>query len=190
MPGVATPPLIVTGFASGAGAAYIQNPIPVPSQVPAAPGRASYTDGFPPLNSALQSAGGVAPFQADFNGILFAATQNIAAMTGGQYSTWNAAWATANGGYQVGAILSMLNQRGWWVNLVDGNTVNPDAVAAANNSWAPVGVYGIGNESGLSNLNVTLGPEAACDIIIASGTLTANVSLIFPTWQKTMAHHQ
>lgn len=177
-----TPPLIQQAFGSSAGAGYINNPIPVASQIGVTPGAASYTDGFPPLTMTPATAGGVNPFGQDFNGILFALSANIAALSGGQNYTFNSTWATANGGYAVGAIVAMVSGQGYWINQSSGNTNNPDT-SAPSSGWYPLACYGETSIAGLTNANVTLSSQQACTpVIVLSGTLTSNINIVFPTW--------
>ena len=63
------PAKIPLPFAYAAGPSY-KNTIPTASQIGITNGKASLTDGFPPLTFTALSAGGVPPFGADFNGIL------------------------------------------------------------------------------------------------------------------------
>ena len=185
MAGSPTPPLIQEAFGSGAGSAYITNPIPVASQISVKAGAASYTDGFPPLTMTSPASGGVNPYGQDVNGILFAATANIAALTGGQQYTFNSTYATANGGYALGAILGMANGAGFWLNQTAGNSNDPDTTAAATSGWVPLASYGVTTVSGLTNANITLSAvQAAMPVITLAGTLTGNVQIIFPTWTK------
>ncbi len=185
MAGSPAPPLIQEAFGTGAGSSYITNPIPVASQIGVKAGAASYTDGFPPLTMTPASSGGVNPFGQDMNGILYAATANIAALTGGQQYQFSSTYATANGGYALGAILAMASGGGYWINQVAGNSNNPDTTAPASSGWAPLSVYGATTLSGLASANVTLtGPQAAAPQIFLSGTLTANIQIIFPAWVR------
>ena len=185
MAGSPTPPLIQEAFGSGAGSAYITNPIPVASQISVKAGAASYTDGFPPLTMTSPASGGVNPYGQDVNGILFAATANIAALTGGQQYTFNSTYATANGGYALGAILGMANGAGFWLNQTAGNSNDPDTTAAATSGWVPLASYGVTTVSGLTNANITLSAvQAAMPVITLAGTLTGNVQIIFPTWMR------
>lgn len=184
MPGVATPPIIVEGFGVNAGASYI-NTIPVSSQIGTNPGYASYNDGFVPLNATPIASGGIPPRIEDMNGVLFAATQNIAAWIGGQYWPFSSTFATQNGGYALNAIVAMSNGTGFWLNTVSGNSNNPDTTAAASSGWVPLVGYGEAQITGLTNANVTLtSVQAAASIIVFSGTLTGNVQIIFPTWTR------
>ncbi len=179
--GAPTPPLIVQGFGAGAAGGYINNPIPVASQISVTPGAASYHDGFPPLTMA--PTGGVNPFGQDMNGILLAATANIAALTGGQLWPFSATWAAANGGYALGAVVSILGGYGFWINKVSGNLNNPDTTPAATSGWARLIAYGIQTMGGLTTGVVTLtADQAAPPNIVFTGTLTGNVQIIFPTW--------
>lgn len=103
------------------------NPFPVPSQIGVTNGAASYTDGFPQNTMKPIASGGTWPFGEDMNGILFAITSNLASIWGGQLYQFNATWAADNSGYAAGAVIQQANNPlGFWVNLVSGNTNNPD----------------------------------------------------------------
>ena len=181
-----TPPLIVIGFGSGAGPDYIQNPIPVASQIPTNPGRASYTDGFPPQTMTPESLGGTAMLGPDLNGVLEAVSANIAALTGGQWYPFNATWASTNAGYAVGAIVSMANGTGVWINLTAGNTNNPDTFSPASGSgWAPLSAFGSTSAVTTGGASVLPAAVVASDFIVVGGTLTSNAQLVFPTWVKS-----
>ena len=184
MAGVATPPVILEGFGFGAGSSYITSPIPFSSQQPNP--RASYTDGFPP-----QTVGATAtapPDVRDFNGILFAATQNIAALLAGQYHLFDSSIATKNSGYVLGAIIATADGSGYWLNETNGNSNDPDTTAASSSGWVPIAQYGLTAITGLTNANITLtAPQAAKTLITLSGTLTGNIQIIFPTWKMSWA---
>lgn len=139
MPGAPAPVLITQGFGSQAAPGTITTPIPNVSQIPTAPGRASYPTGFVPLNGIPVTAGGINPFEQDFNGILYDISSNIAAQTGGQLYQFSAAYAAANSGYALGAVLQQAaNPYGLWVNLLAGNTTNPDT---GGSNWAPTQIF-------------------------------------------------
>jgi len=179
MAGAPTPVLILEAFASGAGSTYVTSPIPQASQQPNP--RASYTDGFPPQTV---GATGTPPDVRDVNGVLKDLSSNIVALTAGQFNQFNAAVATQNGGYAVGAIVVAADGSGWWVNLVNANTNNPD-IAAAGSGWVPLDQYGVAAIAGLTNANVTLtAPQAGKDIVTLAGALTGNVQIIFPPWKS------
>jgi len=182
--GVATPPVVVEGFGVNAGGSYITNPIPVPSQIGITPCRASYNDGFPPLS--MTPVGGCNPFGQDMNGVLFAATQNTAAWIGGQYWPFNSTFATANGGYAVGAIVAMAANNGFWLNISSGNTNNPDtSTPGVSTGWVPLVGYTNTGIADLTSGAVTLtAAQAAAPILFLSGTLTGNAQVILPNWSK------
>ncbi|MGC8517898.1 MAG: hypothetical protein ACP5P4_05135 [Steroidobacteraceae bacterium] len=183
MPGAPTPPLIQAAFANSAASGNI-NTIPVSSSGLAA-GQASYELGFPPDTMVAPSAGGVDPLGQDFNGIHNAETANLLAWIAGQPWPFNATLAAAIGGYAYGAIVPMANGAGYWINQTAGNSNNPDTTAAASSGWAPLVAYGTVTVSGLAATNVTLtAPQAAMEQIVFTGTLTANIQVIFPTWVK------
>lgn len=107
-----------------------KNTIPVASQIGITPGLASFTDGFPPLTMTPLVAGGVPPYGADFNGILnFLSAATRWAQAGGSY-IYDAAFATAVGGYPKGALLVRSDLSGLWLNTVENNTANPDTGGA------------------------------------------------------------
>lgn len=101
-----------------------KNTIPVASQIGITPGLASVTDGFPPLTMTPLAAGGVPPYGQDFNGILnFLSSAVRWAQPGGGY-VYDAAFATAAGGYPRGAILLKAGLNGIWVSTAENNTGN------------------------------------------------------------------
>jgi hypothetical protein len=178
MPGVAAPPTIIVPFAN---AGTKNTPIPVPSQIGITPGAASYDDGFPPLCLTPVASGGVPPFGQDMNGILYAVTANAAYLTAGQYYPFSSTIATAIGGYALGCVLAMADNSGLWLNIVSGNSNNPDT-SAAGSGWVPLIGYGWATITGLTNANHTLtAVEAGKSTIELEGTLTGNVAIEFPT---------
>ncbi len=160
-----------------------RNTIPVPSQIGVVAGAASFTDGFPPLTMTDPLAGGIPPDGKDMNGILYAISQAIQWMdAGGALPQFDAAFATAIGGYPTGAVLQSADGQGLWVSVIENNTVNPDTGAFGN--WVPVISYGLFNPT-LGASNITLTPaQASKGLVVLTGTLTANVTLTFPTWNK------
>lgn len=100
--------------------------IPVASQVGIEDGRASFTDGFPPLTRTPLSAGGVPPFGTDMNGILFAVTAIQQWQSAGGSFVYDSAFASAINGYPKGAVLLKSDLSGFWLNTTEGNTSNPD----------------------------------------------------------------
>lgn len=105
--------------------------IPVASQIPITDGRASFATGFVPLNATPLSAGGVAPFETDFNGIFFQITAVQQWQCAGGIFKYDAAFSTAIGGYPKYAVL--MGATGVeYLNLVDNNSTDPDSLSAAN----------------------------------------------------------
>lgn len=139
MSGQPTPPRLLQAFATNAIGDDITNPIPQPSQFTIDPGAASLNDGFPPLCFTDTASGGQLPSGADFNGILFMATAPCAYLMAGQRPVFDATLAAFMGGYAVGATLAQTaNSAATWVNLVDGNTTDPDAGGAGWVSSTPI----------------------------------------------------
>ncbi len=170
-------PVIQTGFA----AAGSKNTIPVASSP--TPGLASFNDGFPPLTRTPISSGGIPPSGLDMNGILFDATDPLAQMSKGGWFTYNSAYATAIGGYAVGARLLRSDGLGFWLNLTAGNATDPEG--GSPSGWVGVNPYGNITIAASNAPIVLTNIQAAHGIIIISGTLTANVLVTFPAWQGT-----
>jgi hypothetical protein len=107
--------------------------VPVPSQIGIANGRASWTDGFPPLNFTPPEAGGVPPFGDDTNGALKQLSQGLQWLQAGGPQPFNSAFATAIGGYPSGAIVASASTVGLlWCSAIDNNITDPDAGPSAN----------------------------------------------------------
>lgn len=133
------PTKVQTPFASSGD----KQSIPVASQIGIADGRASYTDGFPPLTRTPVVAGGVPPFGTDMNGILYAVTAIQQWQSAGGTFSYDAAFSTAIGGYPKGAILARASYDGFWINGTDNNTANPDTGGAGWRAAFPAGVVGL-----------------------------------------------
>lgn len=110
--------------------AFAQNgdkqPIPIASQIGIADGRASFSDGFPPITRIDVLAGGVPPFGTDFNGILNAITTILKWHDAGGHPKYDATFSAEIGGYPKGAVLQKANETGFWVSTTENNTSNPD----------------------------------------------------------------
>lgn len=131
MSGVATPAIITEPFGSSSVAGDITVPIPVPSQIATTPGRASFTDGFPP--QCFATSGGTPPDGRDLQGILFMLSAYCAFIQAAQCIKYDAATSTAMTGYAVGAVVqSSANPDLFWVNKTAGNTNDPDVT---NTGW-------------------------------------------------------
>ena len=173
-----TPGELVLPFAN-AGA---KNTIPTASQIGITAGAASLVDGFPPLTRTPIAAGGVPPSGLDMNGILY----NLSAIlrwanAGGGYA-YDAAFATDSnvGGYPKGARIMRSDGLGYWFNTVENNTTDPEAAGAAAAGWVPDFTNGVTAVT-MTSANVTLTPlQYGKPIIVITGTLTANLNLIFP----------
>lgn len=143
-------------------------------------GNAGYDAGFGAINMTPKTAGGIPPFGQDFNGIFFDVTTAIQYLEAGGSFPYNSTFATAVGGYPLGAIVSSTDGTGLWRNVTANNTTNPETFGAG---WQPEDA---GSTSvAMTNANVTLTAlQAARSIIFITGTITANIQLIFPTYVK------
>ena len=117
-------------WANSAGGSYLTYPIPTASQIPITPGRASLTDGFPPLTTVPIASGGVPPFAQDMNGGLKMCSASIQWTQAGGPWIWDSTFEGNIGGYPQGATLTKATLVGYWQNTVDGNTTNPDTGGA------------------------------------------------------------
>ncbi|MGP2516358.1 hypothetical protein [Yersinia sp. 2545 StPb PI] len=162
--------------------------IPVASQIGISSGRASFTDGFPPLTRTPLTAGGIPPYGTDFNGILNAITSSIRWSNAGGAYPFDSDFSSSVGGYPKGALLSNSINSGYWFNTTDANTANPENTNASLTGWVPAFTYGTTDVTGLAATNVTLTAlQAANERITLAGVLTANINLVFPAWRKNWA---
>ena len=116
-----------TPWASGAAGGYITAAIPSST---ASPG-ASQTLGFPPATATPVGAGGTPPAIADFNGAFSYATLWARWQQAGAPVVYDGTFATAIGGYPLGARLPAVTITGaFWVSTADDNLTDPDAGGA------------------------------------------------------------
>jgi hypothetical protein len=175
------PKLLPVPFADGGS----KETIPVASQIGITAGRASYTDGFPPLTRTPLAAGGVPPFGTDFNGVLNDITAAIRWKQSGAGYNFDSTFSATISGYPKGAKLTNSTFDGFWLNTVDGNTSAPEAADASLTGWVPSESYGVTNITGLSGTSIALSSlQASKDRITLSGTLTSNIIITLPAWIK------
>lgn len=154
-----------------------KNTIPVESQVSVTPGAASLEDGFPPLTRTPKEAGGIPPFGQDFNGIFFWTTDVERAYQAGAIYSYDADFAVAIGGYPQNAIVSRADGTGFWVSTEEDNTADPDA---GGTGWVPMFNVGATSKTG-GSLDITLTAlEYSKPLVLVTGALTADISVIFP----------
>ena len=155
----------------------------IPESSSPSPGRASMNDGFPPLTRQPVGSGGIPPQGLDMNGIFYYLSSLNKWQSAGGSFVYDSTFANDSdvGGYPKGAVLLRSGGDGFWLNLADNNVNNPDTGGA---NWQPINNVGITSKT-LTGSDVTLtNSEAAKDIIVLSGTLTANVNLIVPVFVK------
>lgn len=104
-----------------------KNPIPIPSQSGTKPGGASFVTGFPDETMKPITQGGIPPYGADFNGIFYSITALQQYQSAGGQFTYDSAFATAIGGYPLGALLMKSDLTGYWRSTIDNNTTDPDS---------------------------------------------------------------
>lgn len=124
---VSEPGKIITPWAESG----LKNTIP-PAANPAT-GRAGFDQGFSAINMTAKEAGGIPPFGQDFNGIFYEVTNILRYMQAGGQPTFDAALATAIGGYPLGAVLIGDDGVSVFKNAVAGNSTNPNL---GGDGWA------------------------------------------------------
>ena len=144
-----TPVKLPAVFANAAGGSYIET-IPVASQIGITNGRASFADGFVPLNFTAVAAGGVPPFGKDFNGILFQITGGVRWLQAGGPLFYDGTFSAAVGGYPKGAVLQSATLGKWWQSTADNNTTDPDGGSPAN--WVAPFAYSFNGRVGAITL--------------------------------------
>lgn len=160
--------------------------IPTQSQIGVTGGRASYTDGFPPLTRTPLSAGGIPPFGTDFNGVLNDITNSIRWQNTGSNYPFDADFVASIAGYPKGAVIPSSIYDGYWLNTTEANSVNPEATNGSLTGWVPLDVYGVTTVAGLAASSVTMtNLQAAKDTIKLTGSLTSNINLVVPAWVKS-----
>jgi hypothetical protein len=182
MAGAPSPVDIYIPWAATATPTYVNSPMPINTQLPSNPGRASYADGFPPQTFESILSGGTGPDGRDMNGICKDITTNIVALSGGQYYEYNSTFAGQYGGYASGAIVAMANGLGLWINRVDSNTNNPDTSPAATSNWIPLAVGGSQSVAMTGGTITLTAVQAACNIIVFTGTVSTTV--VLPPWAR------
>lgn len=171
---ISTPTQITVPFATSG----LKNAIPAASDP--VTGKAGYDQGFTAINMTPRTAGGIPPYGQDMNGIFFDISTAIQFLEAGGSFPYNSTFATAVGGYPLGALVSRTDGTGLWRNTVANNTTDPETFGAG---WQPENAGS--SIVPMTNANVTLTAlQAARSIIVITGTITANIQLVLPTYIK------
>lgn len=146
-------------------------PVPIPDQTGITPGRASFDTGFGPQNMVdITSMGGVPPFGQDMNGILYTLSAYTLLQQAGQIVRFNATAAAAFTGYAVGARVASATVPGRvWVNYLDGNTNDPDAVTTGWAALDPLTSASAPAAGTINNLVLPGASDFALDIDTSAG---------------------
>lgn len=132
------PPSLSVAFGRSATPPYIHE-VPIESQITITPGAASWETGFVPLNMTLKTAGGVAPFGNDVNGVLNYISANVVWLCAGGSFVFNQNIVDNNGGYPVGAVLrSASDPSQYFYNSVADNANDPDSVSTGWIKFSPL----------------------------------------------------
>lgn len=128
---IAEPEKITTPWASSG----MKNDIPESSNNTT--GRAGFDQGFPPITMTPAEVGGLPPQGQDFNGIFYEVTNILRYMQAGGQPTFDAALATAIGGYPKGSMVLGSDGLTLWQSKVDSNTTDPNTDPA---DWVAVDI--------------------------------------------------
>ncbi|GAB1828754.1 gp53-like domain-containing protein [Achromobacter xylosoxidans] len=141
-----------------------KNTIPVASQIGVTPGLASFTDGFPPLTMTPLAAGGIPPRGQDFNGILYFLSAAARWGQAGAGYQFDGAFSTAIGGYPKGAQVKQAAGNGYWLNLIDNNTADPDS---GGSGWVAMGagIATTAQAQALTDDTVVITPKKLADAL-------------------------
>ncbi|EOV0647715.1 phage tail protein [Cronobacter turicensis] len=181
-----TPSRITKAF----GVNGLKNTIPVDSSTTTDNnGVATFDKGFPSVTMQPLSAGGIPPSGKDMNGVLYSTTIQQQWQNAGMTYPFSQDFSDAVSGYPKGAIVPSSVYTGQWLNLNESNGTSPESSTGANTGWVPINNYGVTQITMTSGSVVMSSLQAAKDRIIISGTLTANVNLIFPAWIKSWVVH-
>ncbi|WP_414499581.1 hypothetical protein [Zymobacter sp. IVIA_12111.31 C1] len=171
------PALITTPFAQNG----TRNDIPATGDG-LGTGRASLATGFPDETMKPITAGGVPPFGADFNGILYALSNAARFYGAGGHYKFNADFASKIGGYPMGATVQASDNMGHWLNVVESNSTDPES--GLSTGWLPLADHN-GTATVTLTGNTTLTPlQAAKANLRFTGAPTGNVTVTFPAWTK------
>lgn len=158
---VSEPGKIITPWAESG----LKNPIP-PAANPAT-GSAGFDQGFSAINMTAKEAGGIPPFGQDFNGIFYEVTNILRYMQAGGQPTFDAALATAIGGYPKGAMVLGSDGLTLWQSKADSNSANPNADPS---DWGriDVGLRGdLLSTSGSSQVKTSTGSTVESELAVA-----------------------
>lgn len=181
-----TPSRITKAF----GVNGLKNTIPVDSSTSTDNnGVATFDKGFPAVTMQPLSAGGMPPSGKDMNGVLYSTTIQQQWQNAGMTYPFSQDFSDAVSGYPKGAIVPSSVYTGQWLNLNEANGTSPESHTGASTGWVPINNYGVTQITMTSGSVVMSSLQAAKDRIIISGTLTANVNLIFPAWIKSWVVH-
>ncbi len=154
----------------------LKNPINVTRQPDQDAQDATWEGGFPPVTMQRKEVGGLPPNGLDFNGVLHAVSADANHRQKGLSIEFNQDFATAIGGYPVGAKIRMAN--GTYVeSTVAGNTNNPNS---SMSGWKFVGAAA--NLSDLTSAatartNLGLGTAATANVVNSVSSTDINSTL-------------
>lgn len=148
-------------------------------------GVATFEKGFPAITMQPLSAGGIPPSGKDVNGVIYSVTLQQQWQNAGMTYPFNQSFSDSINGYPKGAIVPSSTYTGQWLNLNESNITPPESPSGSSTGWVPINNYGVTHITMGAGSVVMSSLQAAKDRIILTGTLTANVNLIFPSWIKS-----
>jgi hypothetical protein len=206
LPASSFPTLVPTPWGAAAPGGNITCPIPIPSQISSAPGRASWTDGFPPLNTQPIASGGVPPSIADFNGVLCQLSQWTQWYNAGAPIFYNSTFAAVSGGIggyparaavaNAGSFTGSISGTTLTVSLVSqgfvgiGQTISGTGIAANTTITAlgtgagGTGTYTVSQSQTVSSEAIT-GSQINCFLVSLADNNTANPGSGSANWTNS-----
>jgi hypothetical protein len=179
MSGAPTPQILLEPIAADAAGGFITKPMP---DAPPGDNLASIQNGFPAETMTSELAGGKPPLGQDMNGFFFLVSGHNFFVQCGQLFQYSSPLATDISGYKLGAVLGMSDGTGAWLNILDGNTSNPDTGGAG---WVPGYSYGNATVTGLTGGTVALtAAQSKYPVIVLEGTLTSNLFIELPETEQ------
>jgi hypothetical protein len=174
------PNKIYTPWGNNAGGSYICE-VPVNSQLPGDPGRASFADGFTPDNLTPTASGGIQPDGRDMNGIIHSVTAWEKWMACGGHVIYDATFQANIGGYPKGALVeSATDPMTFWYCTAENNMTDPDNSGAGWITWPtyPERQRWALIDQGSFNPSQII-PQSYSDLLIVPGTAYNEVTISY-----------
>lgn len=172
------PRLIITPFAE------VGDKSTIPESVGALSNSATWQAGFPPVTMTNKAAGGLAPRGQDVNGVLYDITSNLKHLQSGGAYQFDAAYASAIGGYQKDALVYNSGQSAMYQSLIDGNTSALSVTASWRLVWRSSAVADIDGK--LNTTSVVQNTGSSTSFVMSQKATTDAINAIKNTASMTV----